>query len=57
MAVKASIVHRLDKDTTGLMVCQDDKAHRALSKAFAEKTEGAERGYLALSGARRSPRA
>jgi 23S rRNA pseudouridine1911/1915/1917 synthase len=47
---RPGIVHRLDKDTTGLMVvAKTDKAHRALSKQFAEKTEGPlKRGYLAL---------
>jgi 23S rRNA pseudouridine1911/1915/1917 synthase len=47
---RPGIVHRLDKDTTGLMVvAKTDKAHRALSKQFAEKSEGPlRRGYLAL---------
>lgn len=47
---RPGIVHRLDKDTTGLMVAaKTDNAHRALSKQFAEKTEGPlKRGYLAL---------
>jgi 23S rRNA pseudouridine1911/1915/1917 synthase len=47
---RPGIVHRLDKDTTGLMVvAKTDRAHRALSKQFAEKAEGPlERGYLAL---------
>ena len=47
---RPGIVHRLDKDTTGLMVvAKTDKAHRALSKQFAEKIEGPlRRGYLAL---------
>ena len=47
---RPGIVHRLDKDTTGLMVvAKTDKAHRALSKQFAEKNEGPlRRGYLAL---------
>ena len=35
---RPGIVHRLDKDTTGLMiVAKTDKAHRALSKQFADK--------------------
>ena len=44
------IVHRLDKDTTGLMVvAKNDRAHRALSKQFANKGEGPlKRGYLAF---------
>jgi 23S rRNA pseudouridine1911/1915/1917 synthase len=47
---RPGIVHRLDKDTSGLMVvAKTDKAHRALSKQFAEKAEGPlERGYLAF---------
>ena len=47
---RPGIVHRLDKDTTGLMVvAKTDKAHRALSRQFAEKAKGPlERGYLAL---------
>jgi len=47
---RPGIVHRLDKDTTGLMVvAKTDKAHRALSRQFAEKAEGPlKRGYLAF---------
>jgi 23S rRNA pseudouridine1911/1915/1917 synthase len=47
---RPGIVHRLDKDTSGLMVvAKTDHAHRALSAQFANKTEsGLERGYLAL---------
>jgi len=47
---RPGIVHRLDKDTTGLMVvAKNDKAHKALSKQFADKGEsGLERGYLAF---------
>src|SRR5215831_2178125 len=47
---RPGIVHRLDKDTSGLMVAaKTDAAHRALSKQFENKTEGPlERGYLAL---------
>src|SRR5882672_4551476 len=47
---RPGIVHRLDKDTTGLMVvAKTDAAHRALSAQFANKVEGGiERGYLAL---------
>ncbi len=47
---RPGIVHRLDKDTTGLMVvAKTDAAHRALSAQFANKAEGGiERGYLAL---------
>jgi len=47
---RPGIVHRLDKDTTGLMVvAKTDRAHRRLSKQFADKRESAiERDYLAL---------
>ena len=47
---RPGIVHRLDKDTSGLMVvAKTDRAHRALSAQFANKAEsGIERGYLAL---------
>jgi 23S rRNA pseudouridine1911/1915/1917 synthase len=47
---RPGIVHRLDKDTSGLMVvAKTDKAHRALSKQFEHKAEsGLERGYLAF---------
>ncbi|MBI1203000.1 MAG: RluA family pseudouridine synthase [Rhodopseudomonas sp.] len=47
---RPGIVHRLDKDTTGLMVvAKNDRAHHALSKQFADKLESElERGYLAV---------
>jgi len=47
---RPGIVHRLDKDTSGLMVvAKTDKAHRALSKQFENKAETPlERGYLAF---------
>ena len=47
---RPGIVHRLDKDTTGLMVvAKHDRAHRALSKQFADKLESElQRGYLAV---------
>ena len=47
---RPGIVHRLDKDTTGLMVvAKTDRAHRSLSAQFADKREGPiERDYLAL---------
>ena len=38
---RPGIVHRLDKDTSGLMVvAKTDAAHRALSAQFADKTTG-----------------
>jgi 23S rRNA pseudouridine1911/1915/1917 synthase len=44
---RPGIVHRLDKDTTGIMVvAKTDAAHRHLSRQFAERT--VERSYLAL---------
>ena len=47
---RPGIVHRLDKDTSGLMVvAKNDRAHKALAKQFAEKAEsGIHREYLAL---------
>ena len=48
---RPGIVHRLDKDTSGLLVvAKTDRAHRALSEQFADHgREGSlERGYLAL---------
>jgi 23S rRNA pseudouridine1911/1915/1917 synthase len=47
---RPGIVHRLDKDTTGLLVvAKTDHAHRALSRQFAEKAEGPlKRCYLAF---------
>ena len=45
-------MHRLDKDTTGLMVvAKNDRAHRALAAQFAGHGRGGEpfeRGYLAF---------
>lgn len=46
-AIRPGIVHRLDKDTSGLLVvAKNDVAHRALARQFAERT--IERRYLAL---------
>ena len=48
---RPGIVHRLDKDTTGLMVvAKTDRAHRSLAAQFADhgRTGPLERGYLAL---------
>jgi 23S rRNA pseudouridine1911/1915/1917 synthase len=45
---RPGIVHRLDKDTSGVMVAtKTDRAHTALAAAFAGKT-GVERAYVAL---------
>jgi 23S rRNA pseudouridine1911/1915/1917 synthase len=45
--LRPGIVHRLDKNTTGVMVvAKDDPTHLALQRQFAEKTAGRE--YLAL---------
>jgi 23S rRNA pseudouridine1911/1915/1917 synthase len=44
-------VHRLDKDTSGLLViAKNDRAHQALGKQFADhgRTGPLERGYLAI---------
>lgn len=44
---RPGIVHRLDKGTSGLMVvAKNDKAHRALSEQFADRT--IERAYYAI---------
>jgi len=44
---RPGIVHRLDKDTSGVMVAtKTDRAHRALSEAFAARD--LDRAYLAL---------
>jgi len=48
---RPGIVHRLDKETSGVMVAaKTDRAHRFLSEAFADHGEsaGLERAYLAL---------
>jgi 23S rRNA pseudouridine1911/1915/1917 synthase len=48
---RPGIVHRLDKDTSGVMVvAKNDAAHAALSEAFADhgRSGGLEREYLAL---------
>ncbi len=44
---RPGIVHRLDKDTSGLLIiAKNNKTHRALSKQFEEKT--IEKTYIAL---------
>ena len=46
---RPGIVHRLDKDTSGVMVAtKTDRAHSALAAAFAGKS-GVDRAYLALT--------
>lgn len=48
---RPGIVHRLDKDTSGVMVvAKNDRAHRALADAFADHGRDGvlERAYLAL---------
>lgn len=48
---RPGVVHRLDKDTSGVMVAaKTDLAHRVLSEAFADhgRTGDLERAYLAL---------
>jgi 23S rRNA pseudouridine1911/1915/1917 synthase len=50
-AERPGIVHRLDKDTTGLMVvAKTDRAHAALTRQFADhgRTGPLRRGYLAF---------
>jgi 23S rRNA pseudouridine1911/1915/1917 synthase len=49
---RPGIVHRLDKDTTGLMVvAKNDLAHQSLSEQFADhgRTGQMRRGYLAFA--------
>src|SRR5215475_4157171 len=49
---RPGIVHRLDKDTTGLMVvAKNDRAHRALAAQFADhgRSGPLTRGYLAFA--------
>jgi len=49
---RPGIVHRLDKDTTGLMVvAKTDRAHRALAAQFADhgRSGPLQRGYLAFA--------
>ena len=57
---RPGIVHRLDKDTTGLMVvAKTDRAHRALAEQFADhgRTGPLQRGYLAFAwGAPEQPK-
>ena len=48
---RPGIVHRLDKDTTGLMVvAKNDRAHQSLSAQFADhgRTGDMRRGYMAF---------
>ena len=46
--LRPGIVHRLDRDTSGLMVvAKQDEAHRALAAAIAARKVG--RGYLAMT--------
>jgi 23S rRNA pseudouridine1911/1915/1917 synthase len=57
--LRPGIVHRLDKDTTGVMVAtKTDRAHAALSAAFADKSAArVERTYLAIAAPPPSPAA
>ena len=46
-AVRPGIVHRLDKDTSGIMVvAKDEKSHRLLAESF--KARSVEKEYLAI---------
>jgi 23S rRNA pseudouridine1911/1915/1917 synthase len=48
--LRPGIVHRLDKDTSGVMVAtKTDRAHVALAAAFAEKGDRIHRTYLAIT--------
>lgn len=45
--IRAGIVHRIDKDTSGLLVaCKNDLAHKSLSKQLKDKTTT--RKYIAI---------
>ncbi|MBX3512922.1 MAG: RluA family pseudouridine synthase [Xanthobacteraceae bacterium] len=49
---RPGIVHRLDKDTSGLLVvAKNDQAHRSLSEQFADhgRTNELSRGYIAFT--------
>ena len=49
---RPGIVHRLDKDTTGLMVAaKNDRAHQSLTEQFADhgRTGAMRRGYMAFA--------
>jgi 23S rRNA pseudouridine1911/1915/1917 synthase len=49
---RPGIVHRLDKDTTGLMVAaKNDRAHKSLSEQFADhgRSGAMRRGYMAFA--------
>lgn len=53
--MRPGIVHRLDKDTSGVMVvAKTDAAHRGLSKQFAKHS--IERAYICLVRGRPNPR-
>jgi 23S rRNA pseudouridine1911/1915/1917 synthase len=58
---RPGIVHRLDKDTSGLLVvAKNDRAHQSLSAQFADhgRSGAMERGYLAFAwGVPKRPRA
>lgn len=48
---RAGIVHRIDKDTSGLLVCcKNNIAHRILSKEFQEKEETSRIYYAIVHG-------
>ncbi|MDB5512575.1 MAG: RluA family pseudouridine synthase [Enterovirga sp.] len=56
---RPGIVHRLDKDTSGLLVvAKTDRAHRGLSEQFADhgRTGPLERAYLAIAWGVPEPR-
>ncbi len=48
---RAGIVHRIDKDTSGLLVaCKNNQAHRILANEFKEKTSTKRIYYAIVSG-------
>ena len=54
-SIRPGIVHRLDKDTSGLLVvAKNDRAHQSLSDQLKERT--VQKEYLALGAGEPSPR-
>jgi 23S rRNA pseudouridine1911/1915/1917 synthase len=48
LGTKPRLIHRLDKDTTGvIMVAKDDKSHDAMSKLFADRE--VYKGYIGIT--------
>ena len=53
---RPGILHRLDKDTSGIMViAKNDKTHQALAKQFHDRSEELKKTYQALVWSRPNP--